>query len=166
MSSIGKILFIFWIVLLVNTVAAEDEKLVFSTWDTFEVDKCASIWLIKRYISPQAEIRFFKKGEPITEGIEFDTPSAKFRRYHNQSTFETLLEHYKLKEEKLIYLGQIIHDIEVNIWEKKIMAETPDLEKTVNAIISSPNKEYKEYIVEQCYQYFSKYESAKTPVPK
>lgn len=163
MSSIGKILFIFWIVFLVNTVAAEDEKLVFSTWDTFEVDKCASIWLIKRYIAPQAEIRFFKKGDPITEGIEFDTPSAKFRRYHNQSTFETLLEHYKLKEEKLIHLGLIIHDIEVNIWEKKIMAETPELENAVSTIFSSPNKEN---IVEQCYQYFSKYESAKLLAPK
>ena len=148
-----KKLCVLWLTVWSITGGAE-EKIVYSTWDTLEVDKCASIWLIKQHIAPQAEIRFFKKGEPITEGIEFDTPTALFRRYHNKSTYETLLDHYKLKDEKLVYIGRIIHDIEVNIWEKKIMKETPDLEKAVGTIITSPDKEK---IVKECFQYFKKY---------
>ncbi|MGZ8944044.1 MAG: chromate resistance protein ChrB domain-containing protein [Methylococcaceae bacterium] len=154
-STLSKMLFLLWLSAWSITGGAE-EKIVYSTWDTLEVDKCASIWLIKRHIAPQAEIRFFKKGEPVTEGIEFDTPTALFRRYHNKSTFETLLDHYKLKEDKLIYLGRIIHDIEINIWEKKIMKETPSVEKAVSIIISSPDKEK---IIEQCYQYFTDFEA-------
>jgi hypothetical protein len=149
------VLFLLWVISWME-VGSSEEKVIFSTWDTFEVDKCASIWLIKRYISPQAEIRFFKKGEPIIEGIEFDTPSASFRRYHNKSTFEILLDHYELNEAKLTYIGRIVHDIEVNIWEKKIMEETPIMEKQVAAIISSHDKNQ---IVEQCYKYFNEYEA-------
>ena len=156
-STLSKMLCLIWLSACSITCSAE-EKIVYSTWDTLEADKCASIWLIKRYIAPQAEIRFFKKGEPITEGIEFDTPAALFRRYHNKSTFETLLDHYKLKQEKLIHLGLIIHDIEINIWEKKVMKETPTVEKAVSAIISSPDKEK---IIEQCYQYFTDFEAKK-----
>jgi len=150
-SILSKMLCLVWLSIWSITGSTE-EAIVYSTWDTQEVDKCASIWLIKRYIAPQAEIRFFKKGEPITEGIQFDTPTALFRRYHNKSTFETLLDHYKLKEDKLIYLGRIIHDIEINIWEKKVMTETPAIQKAVGEIISSPDKKK---IIEQCYQYFS-----------
>ncbi|MCK5229930.1 MAG: chromate resistance protein, partial [Desulfobulbaceae bacterium] len=97
---------------------------VFSTWDVFETDKCASIWLIKRFIDPQAEIRFFPHGTSITKGIPFDTPEAKFRRYATKSTYETLMEHYNFKDPRLKYIGRIIHDIEVNIWEKKVYTES------------------------------------------
>ena len=38
-------------------------RMVFSTWDGFEVDKLASIWLIKRFIAPGAKVRLYPKGE-------------------------------------------------------------------------------------------------------
>jgi len=118
-----------------STTLAEEKDLVFSTWDGFEVDKCASIWLIKRFIDKNAIIKFFPKGEIIKEGTPFDTPDAIFKRYHNMSTFESLLKHYKLKDPKLIYVGKIIHDIEVNIWEKKVLKETLIVQDAVNNII-------------------------------
>ena len=114
---------------------AEEKGLVFSTWEGFEVDKCASIWLIKRFIDKKAQIKFFPKGEIIKEGIPFDTPDAAFRRYHNMSAFESLLKHYRLRDPKLIHIGKIIHDIEVNIWEKKVLKETLIVQDAVNKII-------------------------------
>ena len=57
----------------------------------------------------------------------------------------------------IIYLGHIVHDIEINIWEKKVMKETPKIEKIVSAIISSY---YKEKIIEQCYQCFAEFEAS------
>jgi hypothetical protein len=120
----------------IQTVAADTQPAIFSTWEGFEVDKCASIWLIKRFVDKDAMIKFYPKGEPITEGIPFDTPDAKFRRYHNMSTFESILRHYQLIDPSLVYMGKIIHDIEVNVWERKLMQETYRVQEEVNKIIS------------------------------
>lgn len=122
---------------------AKQQPQVFSTWEGFEADKCASIWLIKKFIDKNAMIRFYPKGETITQGIPFDTPDAKFRRYYNMSTFESLLKHYKIKDPKVNYIGRIIHDIEVNVWEKKVIKETRIVQDEVNKIIwnTTGNKE-------------------------
>jgi hypothetical protein len=56
-------LFLYFIVYPKSSdVSAEQEGLVFSTWEGFEADKCASIWLIKRFIDKNAVIKFFPKG--------------------------------------------------------------------------------------------------------
>jgi hypothetical protein len=39
------------------------------------------------------------------------------------------------KYPKLIYMGKIIHDIEVNVWERKLMPETYLVKEQVNTII-------------------------------
>ena len=125
------------IALLLNPsmLIAEQQPQVFSTWEGFEADKCASIWLITKFIDKKATIRFYPKGDAITQGIPFDTPDAKFRRYYNMSTFESLLKHYKIKDPKVNYIGKIIHDIEVNVWEKKVIKETRIVQDEVNKII-------------------------------
>lgn len=117
-------------------IRAESQPLVFATWNIFEVDKCSSIWLIKRFIDTEAQIRLYPKGEQIKKGIPFDTPDAKFRRYHNASTYETLLRHYKIRDDWLIYIGRIIHDVEINIWEKKVMKESRFVTNKINRIIN------------------------------
>ena len=134
------------------SILAGDKRLVFCTWEGFEVDKCASIWLIKRFVDNNAVISFFPKGEAIKEGIPFDTPDAKFRRYHNMSTFESLLRHYQLNDPKLVYIGEIIHDIEVNIWEKKRFDETLVVLDEINKIIR--NGKTSEAIMEASCKYF------------
>lgn len=134
-----------------STIAGQG-GLVFSTWEGFEVDKCASIWLIKRYIDKNGAIKFFTKGEFINEGIPFDTPDAKFRRYHNMSTYECLLKHYRLKDQSLIYIGKIIHDIEVNTWERKIFEETLSIQEAVDQIIR--NSINSDEVVEKSCKYF------------
>ncbi|MBU1053439.1 MAG: chromate resistance protein [Proteobacteria bacterium] len=145
-------LFVFIIFVSCSHASAGQKHLVFSTCEGFEVDKCASIWLIKRFIDKNAEIKFFPKGETIKEGILFDTPEAKFRRYFNMSTFESLLLHYNIKNAKAVHIGKIIHDIEVNTWERKVMNETISVKDTVNRIILEAN-DSKE-IIERCNSYF------------
>ena len=147
--------------LLIPTVALhgepentpEDRPPVFSTWEGFEVDKCAAIWLIKRFIDERAVIRFFPKGELIQEGIPFDTPDAQFRIYHDTSTFESMLRYYKIEDARLLYIGQIVHDIEINIWEKKRLDETPVVQEGIVQIIRH-SKNNDEVIKESC-KYFN-----------
>jgi hypothetical protein len=72
------------------------------------------------------------------------------------STFESLLKHYKLKDPKLIHIGKIIHDIEVNIWEKKILEETLMVQDAVNKIIWNV-KDRNEVIQKSCKYFDSLY---------
>lgn len=110
---------------------------VYSTWDTLEPDKCASAWLLKRFVDKEAEFKFYPKGELISSGIPFDTPDAELRRYHNISTFESILRKYKLDDPVLMDIGIILHDIEVNFWGKKQRKESPEIEKSINEIVSN-----------------------------
>lgn len=136
----------------VTHINAMEKPLVFSTWEGFEIDKCASIWLIKNFIDKNAVIKILPKEEEIREGVAFDTPDAKFRRYHNMSTYESLLKHYNLNDPNLVYIGKIIHDIEVNIWERKVLKETLIVQDAINDIIlkSQNNDE----IIEKSSKYF------------
>ena len=148
--TICTLVLLFLLPFISKTLAAE---VVFSTWDVFETDKCASIWLIKRYIDPKAEIRFFPHGMSITKGIPFDTPEAKFRRYATKSTYETLLEHYDLKDPRLKYIGRLIHDIEVNVWEKKVYNESTKVLEAIRLIIVK-NEGNNKVIMEKSLEYF------------
>lgn len=105
-------------------VKGDSPQPVFATWDIFEMDKLASIWLIKRFINPDAKIKIYSKGDQIKEGIPFDTPDAKFRRYHNASTYAVLKKHYKVSNPASDYISKIVHDIEINTWERKVLPES------------------------------------------
>ena len=135
-----------------NVAAEETQGAVFCTWEVFETDKCASIWLIKRFIDKKATIRIVPKGDPTEGCIPFDTPDAKFRRYHNMSTFESLLSHYKLKDPKLVYMGKIIHDVEVNAWERKLYDETHKVQDAVSNILQTSENSAK--IMDEGCKYF------------
>jgi hypothetical protein len=141
----------FWFVPTCAT-ADEDAQHLFSTWEGFEVDKCASIWLIKKFVDKDAVFRFFPKGETIHTGTPFDTPDAQLRRYHNRSTFESILLRYGLVDEKLVYVGRIVHDVEINIWQKKAMPETLSVQEMVNSIIKNSNSN--EEVIEKSSEYF------------
>ncbi len=109
---------------------------IFSTWEGFEADKCASIWLIKRFIDEEAIFRFFPKGYPIKEGIAFDTPDAQFKRTYNMSTFESLMRYFRINDPKVEYISKIINDAEINIWEQKKFKETRMVLEAIGKIVA------------------------------
>jgi hypothetical protein len=133
-------------------LADKDEQHVFSTWEGFEADKCASFWLIKRFVDKDAVFRFFPTGETLKIGTPFDTPDAELRRYHNRSTFQTILARYQLKDPKLLYIARIVHDIEINVWEKKAMPETRSVQEMVNGIIR--NARSNEEVIAKSIEFF------------
>jgi len=110
---------------------------VFASWDDFETDKLASIWLIKRHINPHAQIQIYPKDTPLTGVIAFDTRDAKLRRYHNLSTFECLLREYRLNDPKLQQLGRIIHDIEINTWASAALPESLRIRDEIRQMIDA-----------------------------
>lgn len=76
------------------------------------VDRLASAWLIRRFIDPQAEIRY---GETPEEGeVSFDMRDAEFGHRGNLCTFETLIDSFGIGgDPALAALAEIVHEIDL-----------------------------------------------------
>lgn len=83
------------------------------TWVTRprpHVDRLASAWLIRRFIDPEAAIRY---GEPREGDVSFDMPGAELGHTGNLCTFETLLAAFRLDDPALRALAAIVHEIDL-----------------------------------------------------
>jgi len=80
------------------------------------VDRCTSAWLIKRFIDKEAVFEFVSKEAEIPEGaIGFTLPKAQIKPVKGtKTTFDVLLEKYKLKDPVLAKIKEIIRDYEFN----------------------------------------------------
>ena len=140
---------------LLGPIPAWPDPAVFSTGSGFEADKCASLWLIKRFIEPTATFRFYPSGARIDQGTAFDTPDAVFHRTHNQSTFERLLDHHALRDPILLDLGRVIHDIEINTWARKVLPETAAILQDLEPVFAS--EEEPQALGAFCLNYFDRF---------
>ena len=84
------------------------------------VDRCASAWLIKRWIDKEAKFGFISKEDPIPEGaIAFTLPKAEIKPIEGKTTtYDALLEKYSVKDGLAIAIGRFIHDFEIHAEEK------------------------------------------------
>lgn len=90
----------------------------FTTWQGIEPDKWATIWLIKRYLSPNAYFIFLPPNTDLpADAYAFDVPGALLKRANRESMFRRLKKSMDQDTQTLEYLDAIIHDIEVNIWD-------------------------------------------------
>jgi hypothetical protein len=92
-------------------------------WVTRErpkTDRVACPWLIRRFIDPEAEIRY-ERAERVLEvavledARSFDAPGAEFTHREGKCTFEVLLKEFGLLgDPALVRLARIVHasDIE------------------------------------------------------
>ena len=100
---------------------AETDPHIYVTGTVMEIDRCASAWLISRYVDEKAEFEFLSDQELMSNGKKsFDTPFSKLRRTHNASTFEAITKHYALKDDRVAYLAALIHELEINFWNKEM----------------------------------------------
>src|SRR5262249_21959735 len=88
------------------------------TWVTRKgifVDRIASAWLIRRFIDPQAKLKFVNgKGyQPAPGELRFDMFDAEFTHVGDSCTFEVLLERMGLDEPALKAIGEVVHDIDL-----------------------------------------------------
>lgn len=89
-------------------------EFVGKTWVTRPqpyVDRLASIWLIRRFIDPDATIRYSQ--QPAPSEISFDMPNAQFRHVGNLCTFEVLISSFGLAADGLARLAEFVHEIDL-----------------------------------------------------
>jgi hypothetical protein len=136
MKSRGRTVLLCLLVTLVpagRAICADDPHL-YVTWEGAEPDKGASAWYIKRHIDPAAVFQVRPQGFLFDVGTPFDTPQARYRRTQNASTLESLLRDYPSSDPAIRKLGQLMHDIEINIWQPKRFAESAAVESRVKEI--------------------------------
>jgi len=83
------------------------------------VDRCASAWLIKRFIDREARFDFISKEDPIPKGsIGFTLPGAHIKPVEGkQTTYDILLEKYNINDPVAIRIGELVHDFEIDAEE-------------------------------------------------
>ena len=104
------------------TLLNQPERAVYVTWEGIGPDKWASVWLLRRHIDPEAEIRFVPVNADLSEATEtaFDIPGSDYMRAGPLTTFEALL-HSDLAGDKatdptLTRIAEIINEMEVSRW--------------------------------------------------
>ena len=75
------------------------------------VDRLACIWLIRKFIDPEAVIRYADQPEP--DEVPFDMPDARFGHVGNLCTFETMLRAFNLTVPALYPLAEIVHEVDL-----------------------------------------------------
>jgi hypothetical protein len=75
------------------------------------VDRLSCIWLIRRFINPQAVVRYSATPEPGEVG--FDMPHGEFTHRGPLCTFETMVRAFGLEDPSLQPMGEIIHEIDL-----------------------------------------------------
>jgi hypothetical protein len=83
------------------------------------VDRCASAWLIKRWIDKDARFAFISKEDPIpARAIAFTLPKADIKPVEGEATtYDALLERYHVKDDLAVAIGRFIHDFEIDAEE-------------------------------------------------
>jgi rhodanese-related sulfurtransferase len=90
----------------------------FATWQGIEPDKWATLWLIKRHLSTDAYFLLTPPDAALPrDALAFGVPGASLRRANHESMFSRLKKAMNLDSTALDDLDQIIHDVEVNIWD-------------------------------------------------
>jgi len=99
-------------------------------WITRErpkIDRLACPWLIRRFIDPQARIRYVPAAQVLpvaqTEGaIPFDVPGVELTHSGPNCSFDAFLEKYHLDDPALAHLAQIVRAADTDTLEKSPQA--------------------------------------------
>jgi hypothetical protein len=98
------------------------------------VDRTGCIWLIRRFVDPDATFAFFGDPAEAPEGAElFDVVRARLSHRGEDCSFETFLEEYELDDPVLREIAEIVHDADL-MDEKYARPESEGLDVIVRGM--------------------------------
>lgn len=90
---------------------------LYTTWNALEPDRLASLWVLKRFVDPEARFHFVEPFSHAPYGTAFDTPEAEVRRTGGQAATEVLIARSGLgRDAKLALLARVGHLYEITPW--------------------------------------------------
>ena len=127
----------------------ESAPKVWVTWRGTEADKGASAWFLTRFVRPDVEIREVESGLlDLGAGKAFDVPQAEFRRTHQLAVYEQLQLAYPVDDAAAKRIGEIVHDIEINLWRPKIFRESALIQQATLDLVEARGDDW---IPVSCY---------------
>jgi hypothetical protein len=78
------------------------------------VDRCASAWLIRRFIDPRARFAFASEQQVPKESVPFDMfHESGFGHRGDDCSFETLQKDFRIRAQRVRVIAEIIHDADL-----------------------------------------------------
>ncbi len=78
------------------------------------VDRCASAWLIRRFIDSKARFAFAPEKQVPRDSVPFDMfHESGFGHRGDDCTFETLQKEFKIRDRRVKAIAEIIHDADL-----------------------------------------------------
>ena len=121
------------------------------------MDRTACIWLIRRFVDPDASFDFF--GDPAEapeEAEPFDVVGARLSHHGDDCSFETFLKEYALDDPVLHEMAEIVHDADL-MDEKYARPESEGLDAIVRGMqLSLPDEQTLSGHTDVLYAYLSR----------
>jgi hypothetical protein len=96
---------------LISVTVAEYQHKHWVTRPRPFVDRLACIWFIRKFINPNAIIRYAV--QPEADEIAFDIKDAEFGHQGNLCSFETMVLRFGLEEPAVNAIAQIVHELDL-----------------------------------------------------
>src|SRR6266849_10408795 len=77
------------------------------------IDRSASAWLIRRFIDKKARFNFAPEEHIPRGAVPFDMFQGGFGHRGENCTFETLQKSFRVRDQKVSAIGQMIHDADL-----------------------------------------------------
>jgi hypothetical protein len=78
------------------------------------VDRMASAWLIRRFIDAKARFAFVSEAaDAPAAALPFDMFGVEFSHHGERCTFETLCEHFGIRDATVARIAAIVHDLDL-----------------------------------------------------
>ena len=117
------------------------EDLRGKTWVTrkgIHVDRMATAWVVRRFINPDARIKFVpaKGYTPLEDEVRFDMFEAEFTHEGDNCSMEILLARTGIRDRGLVRIAEIVHDIDLKD-SKFQREETSGIARLIDGIAMS-----------------------------
>ena len=88
-------------------------KRVWITRPNPEIDRCASAWLIRKFIDPKATFQFAAQKPRRSMEVTFDMLEADFTHQGDSCTFETLCLRFAISDPIVSQIAEMVHDADL-----------------------------------------------------
>ena len=78
-----------------------------------EIDRCASAWLIRKFIDPKAAFQFAAQKPRRSTAVTFDMLEADFTHQGDSCTFETLCLRFAINDPIISQIAEMVHDADL-----------------------------------------------------
>jgi hypothetical protein len=78
------------------------------------IDRSASAWLIRQFIDKNARFAFAQEGAVPRDAVPFDMFQGGFGHRGEDCTFETLRKEFRVRDESVVAVGEMVHDADLN----------------------------------------------------